>query len=235
MKKLLPMILILMLLGACKPGKTVPATVSPPYRQPHLTPFLGPTETTFQLASLTPQSSPSAKAPLIPITSTTAAAVLPNFDHIVLIVLENTDYSVALDSSSMPHLAELAEDDVFGLLLDLLGAQTEQADRRVLHETPKVPGPVGGADVDRFGIVCDGSVDDARLGGRRQIDGDVARPLVVAADVAVGAGLTVSPLASTLGFVPLPPRYWLLLAIILLGYAILTQGVKTWFIRRFGE
>ena len=109
MKKLFPMILILMLLGACKPGKTVPATVSPPYRQPHLTPFLGPTETTFQLASLTPQSSPSAKAPLIPITSTTAAAVLPNFDHIVLIVLENTDYSVALDSSSMPHLAELAE------------------------------------------------------------------------------------------------------------------------------
>jgi len=53
--------------------------------------------------------------------------------------------------------------------------------------------------------------------------------------VAIGAGLTVSPLAGTLGFVPLPPLYWLLLAVILLGYAILTQGVKTWFIRRFGE
>jgi P-type Mg2+ transporter len=47
--------------------------------------------------------------------------------------------------------------------------------------------------------------------------------------------LTVSPLANTLGFVPLPPLYWLLLAILLLGYTILTQGVKTWFIRRFGE
>jgi P-type Mg2+ transporter len=53
--------------------------------------------------------------------------------------------------------------------------------------------------------------------------------------VAVGAWLTVSPLANTLGFVPLPPRYWLFLAIMLLGYAILTQVVKTWFIRRFGE
>jgi Mg2+-importing ATPase len=53
--------------------------------------------------------------------------------------------------------------------------------------------------------------------------------------VAVGAWLTVSPLAKTLGFVSLPPMYWLYLAIILLGYAILTQVVKTWFIRRFGE
>ena len=53
--------------------------------------------------------------------------------------------------------------------------------------------------------------------------------------VAVGAWLTVSPLAKTLGFVPLPPRYWLFLALVLLSYALLTQLVKTWFIRRFGE
>lgn len=53
--------------------------------------------------------------------------------------------------------------------------------------------------------------------------------------VAVGAWLTVSPLANTLGFVPLPPLYWLFLAVMLLGYAILTQVVKTWFMRRFGE
>jgi len=53
--------------------------------------------------------------------------------------------------------------------------------------------------------------------------------------VAAGAWLTVSPLANTLGFVPLPPRYWLFLGIMLLVYAILTQVVKTWFIRRFGE
>jgi hypothetical protein len=30
-------------------------------------------------------------------------------------------------------------------------------------------------------------------------------------------------------------KSWLFLAIMLLGYAILTQVVKTWFIRRFGE
>jgi P-type Mg2+ transporter len=53
--------------------------------------------------------------------------------------------------------------------------------------------------------------------------------------VAVGAWLTVSPLADTLGLVPLPPLYWLLLAIMLLCYVILTQVVKTWFFRRFGE
>ena len=53
--------------------------------------------------------------------------------------------------------------------------------------------------------------------------------------VAVGAWLTVSPLADTLGFVPLPPLYWLLLAIMLPCYVILTQVVKTWFYRRYGE
>jgi Mg2+-importing ATPase len=53
--------------------------------------------------------------------------------------------------------------------------------------------------------------------------------------VAAGAWLTVSPLATTLGFVPLPPLFWLYLAVMLLGYALLTQVVKTWFIRRFGE
>jgi len=53
--------------------------------------------------------------------------------------------------------------------------------------------------------------------------------------VSVGAWLTVSPLAGTLGFVPLPSLYWLMLAIMLLGYVILTQVVKTWFFHRVGE
>jgi Mg2+-importing ATPase len=53
--------------------------------------------------------------------------------------------------------------------------------------------------------------------------------------IAAGAWLTVSPLANALGLVPLPALYWLFLTIILLGYAILTQVVKNWFIRRFGE
>ena len=53
--------------------------------------------------------------------------------------------------------------------------------------------------------------------------------------VLVGAGLTISPLAGALGFVALPPRYWLLLTIILVCYVVLTQLIKTWFYRRFGE
>jgi Mg2+-importing ATPase len=60
----------------------------------------------------------------------------------------------------------------------------------------------------------------------------IATSLII---IAVGAWLTVSPLAETLGFVELPPLYWLLLAIMLLCYMVLTQLMKTWFIRRFGE
>jgi Mg2+-importing ATPase len=53
--------------------------------------------------------------------------------------------------------------------------------------------------------------------------------------VTVGAWLTVSPLAETLGFVALPPLYWLILAGMLVCYVLLTQVVKTWFYRRFAE
>jgi Mg2+-importing ATPase len=53
--------------------------------------------------------------------------------------------------------------------------------------------------------------------------------------VAVGAWLPYSFLAPTLGFVPLPPLYWLLLLGMLLCYVLLTQVVKTWFVQRFGE
>jgi Mg2+-importing ATPase len=53
--------------------------------------------------------------------------------------------------------------------------------------------------------------------------------------VAVGAGLTISPLAGALGFVALPSRYWLLLTVILVCYVVLTQLLKTWFYRRFAE
>ena len=60
----------------------------------------------------------------------------------------------------------------------------------------------------------------------------IASSLII---VVAGAWLTVSPLAITLGFVPLPPLYWLLLAIMLPCYVALTQMVKAWFYRRFGE
>ena len=69
------------------------------------------------------------------------------------------------------------------------------------------------------------------------IQSRASRPLIATSViiVAVGAWLTVSPLASTLGFVPLPPLYWLLLAAMLPCYVVLTQLVKTRFYRKFGE
>ena len=59
-------------------------------------------------------------------------------------------------------------------------------------------------------------------------------PLIVTtlAVIAVGVWLPFSPLADTLGFTHLPPLYWPLLLLTLLGYAVLTQGVKTWLFRR---
>ena len=51
--------------------------------------------------------------------------------------------------------------------------------------------------------------------------------------VAIGGWLPFSPVASTLGFTALPPLYWVLLATMLLCYVILTQLVKTWFIRKY--
>ena len=62
-------------------------------------------------------------------------------------------------------------------------------------------------------------------------------PLIISSViiVTVGALLTVSPLADTLGFAPLPPRYWLFLAVILTCYVVLTQLVKAWFYRRYAE
>jgi P-type Mg2+ transporter len=53
--------------------------------------------------------------------------------------------------------------------------------------------------------------------------------------VAIGTWLTISPLATTLGFVPLPLLYWPILAGILLSYVTLTYVVKRWFIHRFGD
>jgi Mg2+-importing ATPase len=65
-----------------------------------------------------------------------------------------------------------------------------------------------------------------------------SKPLLISsvAVVATGALMTVvRPIARTLGFVTLPPLYWLLLLGMLLTYVILTQIVKTWFIHRFGD
>jgi Mg2+-importing ATPase len=50
--------------------------------------------------------------------------------------------------------------------------------------------------------------------------------------MAIGVLIPTTPFGRHLGFTTLPPLYWLLLAVTLLAYIPLTQGVKTWLIRR---
>ena len=50
--------------------------------------------------------------------------------------------------------------------------------------------------------------------------------------MAVGVGIPNSPLGSYLGFTPIPLLYWPLLALSLLCYAVLTQSVKMWLLRK---
>jgi len=59
-------------------------------------------------------------------------------------------------------------------------------------------------------------------------------PLIVTTAVIMllGAWLPFSPIGPAFGFTPLPPLYWPLLAVTLLGYVLLTQTVKTWLFRK---
>ena len=59
----------------------------------------------------------------------------------------------------------------------------------------------------------------------------IATSLIIAA---VGIALPFSWLGSALGFVPLPPMYWIYLVLILVSYAISTHLMKTWCSRKFG-
>ncbi len=51
---------------------------------------------------------------------------------------------------------------------------------------------------------------------------------------AIGVVLPFTPIGQALKFTPLPPLYWPILAGFLLTYAIMTQLVKVWFVRRWG-
>ncbi len=50
--------------------------------------------------------------------------------------------------------------------------------------------------------------------------------------VAVGIAIPLSPLGRYLGFTALPPLFWPLMALTLVCYVLLTQGVKMWLLRR---
>jgi Mg2+-importing ATPase len=52
--------------------------------------------------------------------------------------------------------------------------------------------------------------------------------------MAVGVALPFTPVGAAVGLVPLPAAYFPWLIATLLGYCLLTQAVKRWYIRRFG-
>jgi len=52
--------------------------------------------------------------------------------------------------------------------------------------------------------------------------------------MAIAIAVPYTPVGAGLGLVPLPPAYFAWLAVILLCYCILTQMVKTWYVRRYG-
>jgi Mg2+-importing ATPase len=51
----------------------------------------------------------------------------------------------------------------------------------------------------------------------------------------IGVALPYSPIGPALGFVPLPSGYWVFLGITIAAYLTLTQLIKSWFVKRFGE
>ena len=64
-----------------------------------------------------------------------------------------------------------------------------------------------------------------------------ASPAMIATTVIIcliGITLPFTWVGAALGFVPLPPLYWPLVAAMMLGYAVLTHLTKVWFVRRWG-
>lgn len=59
--------------------------------------------------------------------------------------------------------------------------------------------------------------------------------LTTVAIMAIGIAIPFSPLGAMMGMVPLPLAYFPWLVAILLGYCLLAQAMKTFYIRRFGQ
>jgi Mg2+-importing ATPase len=51
---------------------------------------------------------------------------------------------------------------------------------------------------------------------------------------AAGIALPFTPAGAALGFTPPPPAYWPVLLALIVGYAVLAQLAKRWFVRRWG-
>lgn len=75
-----------------------------------------------------------------------------------------------------------------------------------------------------------------RTSKRPFLDSWASGPLIVSsiAVCAIAIALPYSPVASALGFLPLPGLYWPIIAGFMAGYTVLATLAKAWFIRRWG-
>ena len=99
MKKIIILLLLGLFLASCAPARTVIIVVTS-------TP--APTQQTLPSATpIPPAATPHAQIPL-----TGGNTGVPNFDHIVLIVLENAGFDTVMGNSTMPNLEALAAKNV---------------------------------------------------------------------------------------------------------------------------
>ena len=68
------------------------------------------------------------------------------------------------------------------------------------------------------------------------LESRASTPLIMTtvAIVAIGGIIPYTPVGTMLGFVPLPPLYWVCVTAMMLAYTALTHIVKMWFVRRWG-
>jgi len=115
-------IFLLVLLTACIPSR------------PHLTPTPVST-TTFPLTPIPP----TATSPTAPTPAATPGPLVPNFDHVVIIMFENKEFSSVIDNPLMPTYNKLAHE--YTLLTDYYA---------IRH--PSLPNYIALMGGDTFGI-----------------------------------------------------------------------------------
>ena len=59
--------------------------------------------------------------------------------------------------------------------------------------------------------------------------------LMTSAIMGIGIAIPFTSFGAYIGLMPLPLSYFTWLIAILLSYCVLTQGIKQWYIRRFGK
>lgn len=141
-------LLLPMLLAACA-GDATPTVAPPPSTtEATLAPVTATTPTVIASASPAAGSSPTPAqtTPASVSSPTPAPAITRNFEHVLIIVLENADYKRAI---AQPYMAELANQGTF---LDNFYAETH----------PSYPNYLALVASSTFGINSDGQTDIAK-------------------------------------------------------------------------